>query len=190
MSGDIIAQIIYLGLLGLLLTVGLWTRSRKNLSQSAQHAAIWALIFVAAIAAFGVWGDVERHLGRQASDGNQISVPVSRDGHYYLRLTLNDIPVDFVVDTGATDIVLSAQDAQRIGIDVDNLAFFGRAQTANGTVQTASVTLETVQLGDIVDRDVRAVVNGGALFGSLLGMGYLQRWGRIEISGDVLSLTR
>jgi aspartyl protease family protein len=190
MSGDIIAQVIYLGFLGLLLSVGLWTRSRKNLSQTAQHAAIWVLIFIAAIAAFGVWGDVERHLGQQSAQGDQIRVPVNRDGHYYLRLNLNDIPVDFVVDTGATDIVLSAQDARRIGIDVDNLAYFGRAQTANGTVQTANVTLETVQLGDITDYDVRAVVNGGELFGSLLGMGYLQRWGRIEISGDVLSLTR
>jgi aspartyl protease family protein len=194
MENDIYAQVIYLVLLGVLLTAGLWTRSRKNLSQTAQHAAIWVLIFIAAIAAFGVWGDVERYLGSQsvsASDGgSRIDIPVSRGGHYYIRLAVNDVTVDFVVDTGATDIVLSQQDARRIGIDVDALNFYGRASTANGVVETANITLDTIKIGNVIDRNVRAVVNGGELFGSLLGMGYLQRWGRIEISNDVLSLTR
>jgi aspartyl protease family protein len=63
MPDDIFAQATYLVLLGLLLSAGLWTRSRKNLSQAAQHAAIWVLIFIAAIGAFGLWGDIERHLG-------------------------------------------------------------------------------------------------------------------------------
>ena len=190
MAGDIIAQAIFLILLGLLLSVGLWTRSRKNLSQTAQHAAIWVLIFIAAIAAFGLWGDLERHLGSQSTDGNRINVPISRDSHYYLRLAVNDVPVEFVIDTGATDIVLSQQDAKRIGIDVAALSFYGRASTANGVVKTANITLDTLQIGEVVDHDVRAVVSGGELFGSLLGMGYLQRWGRIEIVNEVLSLTR
>ncbi|MFT5796659.1 MAG: aspartyl protease family protein [Candidatus Azotimanducaceae bacterium] len=190
MPDDIFAQATYLVLLGLLLSAGLWTRSRKNLSQTAQHAAIWVLIFIAAIGAFGLWGDIERHLGSQSTDGNSITVPVSRDGHYYLRLAVNDVPIDFVIDTGATDIVLNKQDAQRVGIDVVTLSFYGRAETANGTVETANIALETIQIGDVVDRNVRAVVSGGEMFGSLLGMGYLQRWGRIEIANDVLSLTR
>ena len=140
MDNDIYAQIIYLVLLGLLLAAGLWTRSRNNLSQTAQHAAIWVLIFIAAIAAFGVWGDVERHLGSQSvssSDGGiRVDIPVSRDGHYYIRLDVNNVPVDFVIDTGATDIFLSRQDAKRIGIEVSTLNFVGRASTANGVVET------------------------------------------------------
>jgi aspartyl protease family protein len=190
MGDDIFAQATYLILLGLLLSAGMWTRSRKNLSQTAQHAAIWILIFIAAIGAFGVWGDIERHLGSQSTEGNRITVPISRDGHYYLRLAVNDVAIDFVVDTGATDLVLNQQDAKRIGIDVSGLLFYGRAATANGVVETANITLDTIQIGDVVDHDVRAVVSGGELFGSLLGMGYLQRWGRIEIANEVLTLTR
>lgn len=194
MGGDIYAQVIYLVLLGLLLTAGLWTRSRKNLNQTAQHAAIWVLIFIAAIAAFGVWGDVERHLGAQSisttDDGNRINIPVSRDGHYRLQLAVNNVLVDFVVDTGATDIVLSKQDARKIGINVDTLNYLGRASAANGVVETAAITLDMIQIGSVTDSNVRAVVNGGDLFGSLLGMGYLQRWGRIEIANDMLILTR
>ena len=191
MTGDIISQVLYLSVFGVLIAVGLWARSRKNLSQTAQHAAIWALIFIAAISVFGLWSDLERHLGVYSDDGhNRVTIPVSRNGHYNLRLSINSVSVDFVVDTGATDIVLSQSDAKRIGIDLDSLAFTGRASTANGVVETARITLDTIEIANIVDRDVRAVVNKGELFGSLLGMGYLQRWGRIEIENGILSLTR
>lgn len=191
MTGDIIPQVLYLSVFGVLIAGGLWARSRKNLSQTAQHAAIWALIFIAAIAVFGLWSDLERHLGVSSDDGHSsVTIPVSRNGHYNLRLSINSVLVDFVVDTGATDIVLSQSDAKRIGIDIDTLSFTGRASTANGVVETARINLDTIEIANIVDRDVSAVVNKGKLFGSLLGMGYLQRWGRIEIENGILSLTR
>ena len=191
MTGDIISQVLYLSVFGVLIAVGLWARSRKNLSQTAQHAAIWALIFIAAIAVLGLWSDLERHLGVSSDEGHSsVTIPVSHNGHYNLRLSINSVLVDFVIDTGATDIVLSQSDAKRIGIDIDTLAFTGRASTANGVVETARITLDTIEIANIVDRDVSAVVNKGELFGSLLGMGYLQRWGRIEIANGILSLTR
>ena len=191
MSSDIVAQVLYLTIFGVLIAAGLWTRSRNNLSQTAQHVAIWVLIFIAAIAAFGLWADLERHLGAQSGDGNKrIEIPISRNGNYNLRLRINDVSVDFVVDTGATDIVLSQADASRIGLDLGQLAFTGRASTANGIVETARVTLDKIEIANVIDRNVSAIVNKGELFGSLLGMGYLQRWGRIEIENGVLSLTR
>ena len=191
MSSDIIAQVLYLTIFGVLIAAGLWTRSRNNLNQTAQHVAIWVLIFIAAIAAFGLWGDLERHLGVQSDNGNKrIEIPISLNGHYNLRLRINDVPVDFVVDTGATDIVLSQADASRIGLDLGQLAFTERASTANGIVETARVTLDKIEIANVIDRNVSAIVNKGELFGSLLGMGYLQRWGRIEIENGVLSLTR
>lgn len=191
MSSDIIAQVLYLTIFGVLIAAGLWTRSRNNLNQTAQHVAIWVLIFIAAIAAFGLWGDLERHLGVQSDNGNKrIEIPISRNGNYNLRLRINDVSVDFVVDTGATDIVLSQADASRIGLDLGQLAFTGRASTANGIVETARVTLDKIEIANVIDRNVSAIVNKGELFGSLLGMGYLQRWGRIEIENGVLSLTR
>ena len=191
MSSDIIAQVLYLTILGVLIAAGLWTRSRNNLNQTAQHVAIWVLIFIAAIAAFGLWDDLERHLGVQSDNGNKrIEIPISLNGHYNLRLRINDVSVDFVVDTGATDIVLSQADASRIGLDLGQLAFTGRASTSNGIVETARVTLDKIEIANVIDRNVSAIVNKGELFESLLGMGYLQRWGRIEIENGVLSLTR
>jgi aspartyl protease family protein len=193
MSGDMIATMGYLILLGLVLAAGLWTQARSNLSRTLQHIAIWFLIFVGAIAAVGLWQDMQRHLGNQSAsaDGSgQITVPRSRDGHYYLTLDVNGAPMEFVVDTGATDIVLNRAAAQRVGIDTDQLAYVGRASTANGIVETAFIRLDSITLGEITDTNVAAVVTAGEMREPLLGMGYLQRWGRIEISGDLLTLTR
>ena len=75
------------------------------------------------------------------------------------------------------------------GLDPGALNYFGRAFTANGEVRTAPVRLDSVAIGPHEDRDVTAVVNGGQMEQSLLGMGYLQRWGRIEIEGGELTLS-
>jgi aspartyl protease family protein len=186
-------QLIYLVLL-LLMVVGWAVASRRtSWNKTLQYAAVWGLIILGAVAAVGLWDDISRaSMPYQASvvGENTISVPRSRDGHYYLTLKVNDADVRFVVDTGATDIVLTRDDAVRAGVDVDALDFLGRASTANGEVATASVRLDRIALGPVEDRNVHAVVTGGEMFGSLLGMGYLQHWGSISIARDTLTLTR
>jgi aspartyl protease family protein len=185
------ANLIYL--IVLLAMVGGWffMQSREGLNKTLQYAAVWAMIFVGGAAAVGLWQDISRD-SRQisVSSADQIIVPRARDGHYYLTAKVNDAAIRFVVDTGATDMVLTQNDAARAGIDPATLTYLGRANTANGEVRTALVRLNDVQLGSVTDKDVSAVVNEGEMEQSLLGMGYLQRWGRIEITGGELILTR
>lgn len=193
MSGDQIASLMFLGLLGGAIALSYVASHRGNLGRSARQAAIWVLIFLGAIAAVGLWPTIrDTVVPRQmvAQDGRAITVPMSPDGHYYLTLDLNGVAVRFVVDTGASEIVLSAADAARIGIDPDGLVYSGRAMTANGMVETAPVRIATIALGGVVDEGVRAVVNRGELFESLLGMSYLRRFERLEISGGQLRLER
>jgi aspartyl protease family protein len=125
-----------------------------------------------------------------AMAGTQVSVPRSPDGHYYLNLEINGTPTRFMVDTGATDMVLSRRDASLAGLKLDSLSYTTRAMTANGMVQTARVRLDQVALAGIVDLSVSAVVNAGDMGNSLLGMTYLQRFNSIEISGNTLLLIR
>lgn len=193
MTSDDMGQMIYLVVL--LAAVGSWVfvQNRQSLGKTAQQLAIWALIFLGVIAAYGLWGDIRSTVApRQAvmSDGGQISVPRSRDGHYYLTLQINEQPVNFLVDTGASEMVLNAESAARVGIETEDLAYLGRAMTANGEVRTARIKLDSVGLGGIVDRNVSAWVNEGALEQSLLGMGYLQRFSGLEIRNNELLLTR
>lgn len=187
------ASAAYLIILGLVLAAGFWAQARSNLNKTLQQAAIWVLIFLVAIAAAALWGDISKGLNPQQArfdSSGKVDVPRSPDGHYYLTLTVNDAPIRFVVDTGATDIVLSQADAAHAGIDLESLVFYGRASTANGEVKTAPVRLDAVTLGPHTDTNVRAIVNEGEMAGSLLGMGYLQRWGKIEITAGGLTLIR
>tara|TARA_R110002124_G_scaffold162295_1_gene329370 strand:+ start:776 stop:1354 length:579 start_codon:yes stop_codon:yes gene_type:complete len=192
MSPDQTANLIYLSVLGGALLLSYLLASRMNLGKTLQQAGIWVLIFMGAIAVIGMWSDIQNTLmPKQAMIGeNTIVLPRERDGHYYLTLDVNGVPVNFVVDTGATQVVLTQQDAARIGIDVGALAYLGSANTANGTVRTAAVRLDTVTLGTMRDTRVRAVVNDGQMDGSLLGMTYLSRFDSITIKDNQLILTR
>ncbi len=191
--GDIdTGQLIYLILLGLMVAGWFFMQTRQGWNRTLQYAAIWGMIFVGGAAAVGLWQDISRDTARaqiSQSDG-RIVVPRARDGHYHLSLDVNGAPVRFVVDTGASEMVLTQADAARAGIDLEGLNYLGRANTANGPVRTAWVELDRVSLGEVTDRGVAALVNEGQMEQSLLGMGYLQRWGRIEIAGGELILTR
>lgn len=185
-------QMTYLVLLGVAIAGTAIVAGRDNMGKMAQQAAIWALIFVGVVGAYGLWDDISSDVNRRQAvmtDGT-VAVPRSADGHYYLTLDINDAQVDFVVDTGASQMVLSQADAARIGLDPATLRYSGTAFTANGMVRTAPVTLSAVGLGEIMDRSVPAVVNQGEMDASLLGMSYLGLFDRIEIADDKLVLTR
>ena len=186
-------RLIYLVLLGSVIAAYFFVSNRDRLGQAARQAVLWGLIFLGVIAGYGLWGDIRNEvLPRQAviGEGSGISVPRAPDGHFYLTLDINGTPVQFVVDTGATDIVLNQQDAARVGLDINSLAYTGIANTANGTVRIARARLGSIALGPIRDDNVFASVNEGALDTSLLGMSYLQRFDRLEISNGTLVLER
>ena len=193
MSENEIGRLIILLFMAGAISFWFFVHHRQSLNRTLQYAVVWGLIFLGVIAAVGLWNDVRHQiLPRQAVFGDQgrVEVPKSPDGHFYLRLDVNGEMIDFVVDTGATGVVLSQKDAAKTGLPMDELVYLGRAMTANGEVRTAPIRLDTVALGDIVDRNVPAWVNEGALDKSLLGMAYLQRWDRIEITQNELILTR
>jgi aspartyl protease family protein len=192
MNPDDLPRVIYLGLIIAVLIGSYLASNRGNMGKVAQQAAIWGLIFVGVIAAYGLWNDMrpDLMLRQQVLSEGIVEVPRSPDGHYYVTAQVNGVPVDFVIDTGASEMVLSQADAARIGLDPANLAYLGTALTANGEVRTAPVRLDTVNLSGIEDTNIRAVVNEGAMDGSLLGMGYLGLYARIEIADGKLILTR
>ncbi|PJN94501.1 TIGR02281 family clan AA aspartic protease [Amaricoccus sp. HAR-UPW-R2A-40] len=122
-------------------------------------------------------------------EGGGVELRRGADGHFQATLEVNGVPIRFIVDTGATEIVLARADAAKAGIDLDALVFSGRAMTANGPVPTARIRLDSVTLGDVTAQNLPASVTAGALQTSLLGMTYLNRFERIEISGDRMRLT-
>ncbi|KGB82936.1 MAG: TIGR02281 family clan AA aspartic protease [Pseudomonadota bacterium] len=193
MAGAEFGRLAYLLLLTAAVGGFFVIQNRRRLGAMAQQAAVWGLIFVGVIAAVGLWSDIRTTvMPRQSvfSEQGRIEVPRAPDGHFYLTVAVNGTPLQFVVDTGASQVVLTPEDARRVGIDPTGLAFSSEARTANGVVQTAPVRLNEVQLGPLEDRNVRAWVNSGEMDMSLLGMSYLQRFEKMEITRDLLVLTR
>ncbi len=170
-----------------------FAQNRGSLGKLAQQALAWGLIFAAALAVVALWDDIQGALMPKqsviAAEG-RIALPRAPDGHYYVTADVNGVPVRFTVDTGASEIVLSQSDAEAAGIDTATLAYVGRAYTANGEVRTAPVRLDSFAIGPINDIGLRAFVNQGDMAGSLLGMSYLQRYSKIEITDGALTLTR
>lgn len=193
MDSDNLARVAFLVLLGSALVGYIVIENRGRMGSVVRQGFAWALIFVGMVAAYGMWGDIRTEiLPRQTvvSDGARFEVPRSRDGHYYLTLSVNGTPVRFMVDTGATNIVLSDQDTRRLGIDTSQLMFLGQARTANGVIRTARVTLEDVALEGVSKGRMAAYVGDGPLDISLLGMDFLGRFEKVEIARDRLVLTR
>jgi len=190
---DAQARLFYLAALLLVVAGGVLHRYRGRLSTALQHAAIWLLIILGLALAYGFKDQLASALYPDAArdaGGQTIALSRSSDGHFYARVMVNGTEVRFMVDTGATSIVLSEADARRIGIDTRKLSYVLPSSTANGTVMGAGVVLDRVELGGIVDRDVRAVVNGGEMSGSLLGLAYLDRFRSFKVEGDSFVLTR
>jgi len=191
-TGDDYARLVYLVLL--LAFFGGYALSRRRRGHTArtlQQALIWLGIFAAFIVLYGQRDVLNRELfPREARQVDPQTIALNRTpaGSFLTTAQVNGTRVRFLIDTGATDIVLTMEDAARAGFDHDALRFTGRALTANGTVRTADVTLDTLEFAGRVDRDVRASVNEGELGVSLLGMAYLDRFDRIEIRGDRMLL--
>lgn len=193
MDGYEFGQLTYLVLLGAALLMWFFTQNRQSLGKTLQQVMAWVFIFIGVIAVVGLWGDIRSTVStapQMAVTGSAIEVPRSYDGHYYLPMQVNGKSVTFLVDTGASQIVLSPRDAKRLGFDLDQVIFHGRASTANGVVRTAPVRLDSLTLGPITDRNVSAWINEGDLDQSLLGMDYLHRFSNIQFSDGRMILSR
>lgn len=191
MDGDTTARLFYLLLL--LVAVGgyVMVEYRKRMGQALRSFAAWGLIFVGVIAGYGLWNDLRTEIAprQMVSQEGIIEIPRAPDGHYYLTLTIGGTPVQFLADTGATNMVLASDDARRLGLDPETLVYIGRAQTANGMVATARVELQDVVLGPYQEQVFPAWVNQGEMDQSLLGMDYLSLY-RVEIARDRMILRR
>lgn len=189
MDSDTYARLAYLLLL--LVAVGGWVmvEFRQRMGQALRMAMAWGLIFVGMMAGYGLWSDIRSDIlpSQMVSASGEIEVPRAEDGHYYLTLEINGNPVVFLADTGASNMVLSREDARSLGIDPESLRYLGEASTANGIVRTARVTLPVVELGPFRNEDFDAFVNDGEMAGSLLGMDYLGQF-RLEIAGNRMIL--
>jgi len=140
----------------------------------------WPVLTLAAD--YGRWIEVTDALLAELSPGSPIMTApgvaqIARrgDGHYAVRMKANGTELMFLFDTGATMVVVRGEDARRIGIDPAKLNFAEEVSTANGVTQAAPITLDSLAVGTIVQRHVRALVaRPQSLNENLLGQSFLE----------------
>ncbi len=152
--------------------------------RSLVSAAIWAALLI------GLWvgyehrdaiADLVQDTLASLSDAEpsvgasgEVTIRRSLGGEFLVAAKVNDRPVKFVFDTGASTVVLTAEDARRVGLDESRLDFSAEVQTANGAALAAPTRIARLAVGPIVVRNVRALVTRpGAMAESLLGMSFL-----------------
>ncbi len=171
-----------------------------------REALTWGLLAAFGVAAFIYFDDVMARLApeiaaiqgepkpaRETSSGWErvVRLKANQRGHVRVDAYINNRPIALVADTGATHVVLTYEDAREAGVLPGSQDFTRRSQTANGIAKVAPVVLDSVRVGDIELRDVRAVVSEpGKLHVSLLGMSFLGALTRFEMQGRELVLTQ
>jgi len=128
---------------------------------------------------------------KQESYGGNVRIQADRNGHYQTEVQINGRPLNALVDTGASLVVLRYEDARSLGLVYGSDRFDMQVQTANGIGHVRRVKLSTVRLGSIQLDDIDALVaEEGMLATNLLGMSFLQRLSRYEVRSGTLILDR
>jgi aspartyl protease family protein len=183
-------QLIYLCVILAALAGGLAARLQARPGTTLAHLGTWGVIFAALILIYSYRDEFSGIRDRFTAEllpaqgtetgPSSIAYQAEADGHYHVYGAIDGSSVRFLVDSGATDIVLSPDDARMLGMQPEYLDYTMMAQTANGTVRGAPVRLKTLKVGPIVMHDVPATVNDAEMPYSLLGMEFLRRlksWG-------------
>lgn len=118
-----------------------------------------------------------------------VEIRAGAGGHFETTAYINGRAIEVMVDTGATMVAMPYEAAEAAGIFLRDSDFTQRVQTANGMARVATVTIDTVAIDDIMVRNVRAAVTEpGKLKTTLLGMSFLGRLSKAEMSRGVLTL--
>jgi aspartyl protease family protein len=169
MLGDIMKMAMALMLMSLVMVSALKDHWFAGLLPPPPAAATAAAAPAPAAPAHSGWGVVEL-----APDALS---------QYRARIEINGARIDALVDTGASHVLLTAEDARLLNIDPPASAYTVRSQTANGVALNAPARLREIRIGDIVVNDVQAfVAQPGKAPVTLLGMSFLKKLSNFQVA--------
>lgn len=178
---------------------------RGPFARAVRYSLTWVLLILAGVGGWTYRQEVEwvaRRMYAELVPGsavvdqqspagapNTVLVRRAAGGHFRVATALNGVPTTMLVDTGASVVTLTQEDATAAGIDLGTLTYSVPVFTANGTTKAAPVIIDALTVGPIQRRRVPALVaQPGLMDRSLLGMSFLDTLGSYTISGDTLTL--
>jgi len=173
------------------------TISQNEIRKFCLQLSAWAAIFLVIITGYAFRFELNYAYQRVMSvlvpsynwstEAGEIIIARSGDGHFYLDALVNNVKIKFMVDTGASDVALTSEDAQKLGFDLQKLKYTRTYLTANGENKAAPLMLNSVIIGKEF-KNVGGHVGLGDLDISLLGMSVLERFKGFRIDKDLLIL--
>ena len=172
------------------------TLFRERFAHAVQSALIWVVLALLLVLGYTYRFDLrdtyekvmaELVPGRVVTRGTTVEVARTQTGEFQIQAEVNGQRVSMVLDTGASSVVLTNEAAKAAGLPLEFIKYSVDVDTANGRARAASVTLDRVAIGGIVERGVPALIaQPGQLRTSLLGMSFLNRLTGWEVRGDRL----
>ncbi|MGE8141173.1 retropepsin-like aspartic protease family protein [Novosphingobium sp. NPDC080210] len=176
---------------GMLLGVAPWLgRFLRGVGNLGLVAAL--LLTVAQAARMSSTSDVAltwAGMQKQEVSGDTTRIPLSPDGHFWINAQVNGEPRRFLVDTGATLTAISSNTALTAGIEPGPMDRSLILQTANGAVAAQTAVIDELRFGNIVARDLDAVITPGMGETNVIGMNLLSRLAGWRVEGRTLILT-
>lgn len=192
--------LLYAGLAVAALVVVNLIASRIPLIGTLLRIAVWGGIAVLAIGAIRqrslfdpYFAKITRFLKLDAADDQQVSgkelrIPISRDGHFWVRARINGVDRRLLVDSGATITALSVDTAQAAGLVPEKSPFPIILKTANGPVAARTARVASLRIGNVVARDLPVVVSPSFGDTEVIGMNFLSKLKSWRVEGDMLIL--
>jgi aspartyl protease family protein len=186
--------------IGFLILIGgaVMAMFRERFTQALEYVLIWVVIALVLVLGYTYRFDLrdisdkvmaELVPGRAATKGRVVELARGNTGDFQISTGVNGQSVSMVLDTGASMVVLTHEAAKAAGLPLELIKYTVNVDTANGRARAASVTLDRVAVGGIVERSVPALVaQPGQLKTNLLGMSFLNRLQSWEVRGDRLVL--
>jgi aspartyl protease family protein len=204
-SNDDFARLVVGLSLVIFLGAAVTSSYRGRILQAVKHFAGWTMALLVLLVLYAYRGELavvaDRVIGELTPQGTQINVTgisgigqavrVKRgwSGHFVVTAQIRSQPVEMIVDTGASTVVLRDEDARRLGINTRTLRYSVPVQTANGSSHAARVYLEGISVGKVgVSRVEALIAQPGSLHQSLGGVSFLSRLRSYEFTGEYLEL--
>jgi aspartyl protease family protein len=173
-------------------------RFRERFAQALTAAVFWVVLALILVIGYSYRFELrdvadrvmaELMPGHVITRGRSAEVARTANSDFDVTTQINGARVAMVLDTGASSVVLTRDDAKAAGLPLEVLAYTANIDTANGRTRAAPVTLDRIAVGGLVERSVEALVaQPGQLKTSLLGMSFLNRLQSWEVRGDRLLL--
>jgi len=193
------AGVLGFGGVSLLLAAGIIEGFARHWTYGVQSMAVSTGVLIALTVLYAARGEFQTVIDRAIGDialgrtvvtaEGEVVAARKTDGSFLLQGKVNGHDTRFIFDTGASTVVLRAENAAALGIKPETLNYSVPVSTANGGALAAPVVVESLSIGPITERNVHALVaREGVLHANLLGMTFLERLGSYEVRGNRLIL--